>query len=91
MTPIEDRSRSVFLEALERVTEQWRVFLDEACAGNVRFTICFLRAASRERTDSATIIRAFRSPLHTTTAESPSRAVHCGLAFAMTKSTNSWH
>jgi serine/threonine protein kinase/tetratricopeptide (TPR) repeat protein len=34
MTAIEDQAKSVFLEALERASDQWPTLLDEKCGGN---------------------------------------------------------
>jgi serine/threonine protein kinase/tetratricopeptide (TPR) repeat protein len=34
LTPIEEQARSIFLVALERPSEQWPAFLDEACGAN---------------------------------------------------------
>jgi len=34
MNAIEDHARSVFLTALERASDQWPAFLNEACGGD---------------------------------------------------------
>ena len=34
MTTIEDQARAIFLAALERGSDQWPAFLDEACGGD---------------------------------------------------------
>ncbi len=35
MSVIEDRARSIFLDALERVPDEWSLFLDQACGDDI--------------------------------------------------------